>query len=499
MRVGMLVVAWFAGVAVAGPSSVEVLRDLLGREMYRSLEPKLTAFLEREPESAGANAILAEFELARQRPDAAEAAARRAVDLDRENAERWLLWGRTRFEQGLAAARNGATREANRWRFEQAESGFRTAQQLDPNHVDVLWWIGRAKEYQGDRSLAWQFYDTEISEFPRYAAGYRCLGRLHAAHADAIAAESPKEAAKLRAEALATYDRGLDQAGADAELLWLRSRLLETLGEREGALDSLERSVRADPTFARAWDRLEEVLPGEKLVALAAEALSIRADAARPARIAGQAALGRAPAEGEGPYRHFEIALAHVLPALDVHGDDEALYRIAFPAAQALIGDTPKTAPNGSVAVDAFGRIHRAYAWSGDAANNLGFFFREIADYEESLAWYLRAVERAPENQDILNDTGLIYLFHFPAEKAKGLPYFLKTVALVEEGDQKPERGYWDALENLTKHYWEVDRQPEKVIEYARMRYETTKGVAPYNTSQVAAGYAAKARRALAK
>jgi len=83
----------------------------------------------------------------------------------------------------------------------------------------------------------------------------------------------------------------------------------------------------------------------------------------------------------------------------------------------------------------------------------------------------LRAGERAPENQDILNDTGLMYLFHFPRKKAEGLPYFLKTVALVAESDQKPDRGYWDALENLCKHYWEVDRQPEKVIEYARLRY----------------------------
>ena len=151
------------------------------------------------------------------------------------------------------------------------------------------------------------------------------------------------------------------------------------------------------------------------------------------------------------------------------------------------------------LALKAFERIHAAYAWSGDAANNLGFFYREAPDYDRSLEWYLKACERAPENQDILNDTGLMYLFHFPREKAKGLPYFLMTVALVQQLGQDPERGYWDALENLCKHYWEVDRQPEKVIEYARMRYVTTKGVEPYNRSPVARQWAAKARKALGK
>ena len=30
------------------------------------------------------------------------------------------------------------------------------------------------------------------------------------------------------------------------------------------------------------------------------------------------------------------------------------------------------------------------------------------------------------------------------------------------------------SAENLTKHYWEVDRRPELVLRYARMRYRTT-------------------------
>ncbi len=67
------------------------------------------------------------------------------------------------------------------------------------------------------------------------------------------------------------------------------------------------------------------------------------------------------------------------------------------------------------------------------------------------------------------------------------------------EGDQKPWRGYWDALENLCKHYWEVDRQPKKVIEYARLRYLVTKGVKPYNMSKKSANHAKLAKAALGK
>jgi tetratricopeptide (TPR) repeat protein len=493
---GFAALLLLAGSAAGAPSSLDEIRDFLDRDMLRTAEARLTTFLASEPDSAGARALLARLRLARRDPDGAEAAARRAVDLESGNPEYWILWGRARFEQGMKAARAGVAPEKNLWRFAQAETGFRTAQQLDPGQPDVLWWIGRAKEWQRDRSVAWQFYDAEIREFPRYAAGYRRLGQLEADQADAVASTSPEEAAKKRREALATFDEGLAQAGEDAELLTLRALLLEKLGEDAKSIESFERSVRADPGFTRSWEELRTRVDETKvLVPLAIEVLETHPDAAFPARIAGEDELRRAPRDGEKPWTHFESTLRIVLPALERHGDDEALYRIAFRAAEALIGETPRTAPNGPVAVDAFRRIHEAYAWSPDAANNLGFYFRETRAYAESLAWYLRAVDRAPESQDILNDTGLIYLFHFPEEQQKGLPFFLEAVALVRNGDQKPERGYWDALENLCKHYWEVDRQPAKVIEYARMRYETTKGVPPYNMSQVAESYAAKARQ----
>jgi tetratricopeptide (TPR) repeat protein len=171
----------------------------------------------------------------------------------------------------------------------------------------------------------------------------------------------------------------------------------------------------------------------------------------------------------------------------------------AYLAAQKLMGDDPVRAVDPARGVAAFEKLHEIWQSSGDAANNLGFWYREQKKYDLSLAWYLKAVERDPESQDILNDTGLIYLFHFPREREKGLPFFEKTIALVLHGDQKPERGYWDALENLCKHYTEVDPQPENVLRFAKMRYEVTKGVPPYNMSQVAEQWAKKARKALGR
>ena len=42
----------------------------------------------------------------------------------------------------------------------------------------------------------------------------------------------------------------------------------------------------------------------------------------------------------------------------------------------------------------------------------------------------------SPEDQDYLNGTALIYLFHLRDRKEKSLPLFLKILALVEEEGQ---------------------------------------------------------------
>jgi tetratricopeptide (TPR) repeat protein len=106
--------------------------------------------------------------------------------------------------------------------------------------------------------------------------------------------------------------------------------------------------------------------------------------------------------------------------------------------------------------------------------NNAGLVFRDQAkDYRRALDAYLKAAKLSPNDQGIQNDTGLIFLYHGPSigvDPVGGLPYFERTLALVEEENQAPEMGYRDTLENLTAFYMTVDKNPEKCLEYARKR-----------------------------
>ncbi len=105
--------------------------------------------------------------------------------------------------------------------------------------------------------------------------------------------------------------------------------------------------------------------------------------------------------------------------------------------------------------------------------NNVGFLYRETKDYKDSLENYLRAAALAPDDQAIQNDTGLIYLYHGRScgeDPRKSLPFFLRTLALVDEDGQEPTIGYRDSLQNLARYYHEVEPDPEKVLEYAGRR-----------------------------
>jgi tetratricopeptide (TPR) repeat protein len=494
-RTGVLLTVLLSLPAAALASPVEEIRKLFEREMYRTGVPRLESFLKENPDSAEGQALLAELRYREKDWEGAEEAALKAIELGPSVAAYRHLWARARFQLARQAAADGTPQEECASLFERAEKVFLQVQKLDPQNPDVLWWIGWAKEWQGRQSIGRQFYDSQIREFPRYAPGYVRMGQSLV-----DAAARAKDPGKLRREALAVFDAGLERAGEDAELLYFRALVLLELREIEKGFESFLRSLRADPDFERSWNQLKTKVDEEEvLVPLAIELLEKHPTSTHAARWAGFHTPNRKPLPGEKAWTKYELTISYVLPALEYHADDEELYKLAFKAAQALIGDTPKDAHNAKLAIEAFSRIHDAWKWDGDAANNLGFYFREVQKYQQSLDWYLKGVDRAPENQDILNDCGLMYLFHFPKRKAEGLPYFLKTVALVREGDQLPIRGYWDALENLCKHYWEVDRRPEKVIEYARLRYLVTKGVKPYNMSQVAKRWADKARKALKK
>jgi tetratricopeptide (TPR) repeat protein len=113
----------------------------------------------------------------------------------------------------------------------------------------------------------------------------------------------------------------------------------------------------------------------------------------------------------------------------------------------------------------------------GSYGNNAGLWFRDVGrDYEKSLKYYLASVKAAPDDQDFLNDTALIYLFHLADRKEACLPMFEKVRRLVEKDRQPPIRGYWDTLENLCK-YWFEKGEFQKVLECAEKRADPTAAV----------------------
>lgn len=127
-------------------------------------------------------------------------------------------------------------------------------------------------------------------------------------------------------------------------------------------------------------------------------------------------------------------------------------------------------------------------------ANNAGFWFRDFGrDYELSAKYYEMAVAAQPDDQDFLNDCALIYLFHLTDRKERCRPMFEKVIRLVDEEGQEPVRGYWDALENMCK-YWFERGEWAKCVETAKKRLvpEAKLDGRPY-PSLVAAGWKVKA------
>jgi tetratricopeptide (TPR) repeat protein len=137
---------------------------------------------------------------------------------------------------------------------------------------------------------------------------------------------------------------------------------------------------------------------------------------------------------------------------------------------------------------------------NGVYGNNAGFWFRDFGrNYTKSLKYYLLAVKASPDEQDYVNDAALIYLFHVTSKKDACRPMFEHVLELVDKDRQPAQRGYWDALENLCK-YWYEEGDYEKVVAYADRRAspKATMNGKPY-PSLVAAMWKAKALAKLEK
>ncbi len=466
----------------AAPAKLSGIRNLMDRGCYQEAVQKLTAIVEKDPENHAAYALLGECEIIYQDLDAAETAMLTALDLvEDKNADYWKLLGRVSFEKGIQAYAGGASANVIKSWFADAESKFTQCVKRNPEDPDVRWRFGWAKEWQEYPIKAREAYNEQIAKFPKVPGGYLRLASMLSQSANGTDNGFTPEAEKLRAEAIALFTKGNDLAGPNAEILYARGLALEWQRKKAEAVESYFEAVAADPDYELVWTRLyqlkqdpDEVLP-----------LALKFPKSPTAAMWASYYL-------KGKNKTLE-ALKAVLPTLKDHGEHSGAFNQASSVAWALRTTDLRTA------IDAFEQLHEFNPFSANPANNLGLIHRDITcQYKDSLKWYLAAAERAPESQDILNDTALIYLFHFKgADQKKCLPMLEKVLSIVDEDGMAPERGYWDALENLCKYYWEVDRKPKLVIKYADMRYKTTLGVEPYNTSRNAMHYKSLAEKAL--
>jgi len=499
----ILVGLLLASPSLGAPANLSGIRDLLEKGRTQAALKELTALTEKDGEDYEAWALQAEAKLGMKDLDGAELAISNAIDLvealtkkagegaqtkklDRRAAAFWLVLGRVSFDRGEKAYLSRASASEIKSWYADAEMKFKDALRLDADNPETLWRIGWAKEWQEYPGKAKEFYRLQIEKFPKDAAGYRRLGAMLSTEANGVGSGTGEDAKKVRQEALDLFAEGRRKAGPDAESLYLTGLALEWNRAKDEAKASYQAAIKADPDLAKVWKRLNKIgVTAKTLLPLAMEVL---------AKKPGNPTATMWASFFLNEQRKFEEALNLGLKSLKVHREHGGVYLQTFTAAKSLLRSDAGTA------VEAFKLIHECYPWYPDAANNVGLFYRDRGNYAESLKWYVLAMERAPLSQDILNDTALIYLFHTTGEtQKKCLPILEKVYDLVHEEEQKPERGYWDTLENLCKYYYEVEKDLEKVIRYGTMRYETTDGVAPYNSSPKAQHYKTLAEKELGR
>lgn len=100
------------------------------------------------------------------------------------------------------------------------------------------------------------------------------------------------------------------------------------------------------------------------------------------------------------------------------------------------------------------------------APNNAGLYYRDVfKNPKESLKWYLRASEAAPEDPQVLNDTGLIYHYELN-DLEKSIPFYVGAIRAankmgIEPGNEGASMGFRDALNNIGLVYMRLGKWKE--------------------------------------
>ncbi len=391
------------------------------------------------------------------------------------------------------------------------------AARLAPDLPGSATLLAKILRYEEDPERARTVLTEHLARFPGDAAAHRELGDMCYVAQDWEGADTHL----TRAAELDPAD-GRSRLHATTARQWLRAYPARVLhdGYRMAALllpeedEPLRRLAGTHPgdkaAQVRAFDEVIRDRP-DAVWARIWKAYVLRQEPqpdARAALVEIEAARKLAPS-----HPGVLANLAEVLCELDRFGDAVAAYTDVVAAAE------PGTVADASNALEAllhrdaraqqlaaavrdraYDALVRANPSDGRFGNNAGLWYRDVGrDYEKSLRYYQAALAAAPDDLDYVNDTAVIYLFHLRDRKDAALPMFLRVREDVETHGRAVCRGYWDALENLCKYWYEAGEY-EKVLECAKLRANPSAEVdgRPY-PSRVAEQYGAQALKKLGR
>lgn len=451
-----------AAPALGAQDELEKGRTLLEQGKLDEAIGVLEAILDKNPEDAGAHALMAKALLEYGDVDGALGHAQSALAKSPQDAGANLYAGAALYWKARAAIDEGKVSgyvaslfsdalarleaavkadpeslEAYQYlglvyfyqeNFDAAKKALEKCTEIAPDDAFAYFQIGEVHQVQQQYEEAIPYYEKAVAREPNYTEAHRkiglCnefLGRTEAAAAAYRAAiltapdflEPYKDIWRLYGEGenLANGASMMEELSKEISghypVYWYLGHYLSRLQKGEEAIAAFEKVLELNPNATGAW----------------VEIANIRIDA------------GNLPAAIDALKKGF-AAEKKLNPELSV--DDSPSFqkmmevsglfgfRREFKEAEALLQYLVKEAPE------------NGYVW-----NNLGLVYRDWGKFEESLKAYEKAVEFLPYDAQVLNDYGVVLDYHFNrGEEAS--KYYKKAVEISENVD---------AIENLTRFY----------------------------------------------
>jgi protein O-GlcNAc transferase len=329
---------------------------------------------------------------------------------------------------GTLAAEAGTTlHEARRLHvagdLEGAERIYRRLIDIDPDHVEVWYLLGRACHARGRASEAIVSYRRALALEPGLAEAHNNLGiALNGQGQHVEAAESYRQAIGLKPDYVEAHNN--------------LGNVLDRLGHPAEAVESLRNAIRLRPDFAEAHNNLGIVLKGMKAWA---EATACLLEAVRIAP-------------------HFAEAHSNLGIALgELREDDRAMeaYRRAIvlkpdlASAFAGMGQLLATRDKIDEAEDITREGLRRRPDSAELLANLGFLLAEQGLIPEGLQFYRGAIELKSDSASTWSN----YLYHLNYD-----PSADSETLLQEHRQGARSLGSAPALRQFEGHDWTLDR-----------------------------------------